>query len=65
MITAYGINTVVYEKEYEQEDFDLIKGIFDFNNIQLIKICDEEAEPQCLSESRKIEIPHDDSFRLG
>jgi deoxycytidylate deaminase len=65
MISAYGINTVVYEKEYDQEEFDLIKGIFDFNDIKLIKISDEEDEPQCLSQGRKVVIPNDDSFRIG
>jgi len=65
MISAYGINTVVYESEYEQEDFDFIKGIFDFNDIKLIKISDEEDEPQCLSQGRKVVIPNDDSFRMG
>jgi|TARA_R110002074_G_scaffold199909_4_gene367749 hypothetical protein len=64
MITAYGVNIVVYEDEYDREDFELIKGIFDFNDIKLIKISNE-AEIASLSEIRKIEIPHDDSFRLG
>ena len=64
MITAYGVNTVVYEDEYDREDLELIKGIFDFNDIKLIKISREE-EVTSLSETRKVEIPHDDSFRLG
>ena len=64
MITAYGVSIVVYEDEYDREDFELIKGIFDFNDIKLIKISDEEKTTS-LSEPRKVEIPHDDSFRLG
>lgn len=64
MITAYGVNTVVYEDEYDREDLELIKGIFDFNDVKLIKMADEE-EVRSLSETRKVEIPHDDSFRLG
>ena len=66
MISAYGVKTVVYEKEYEQEDFDLIKGIFDFNEIKLIKISDDDNEndQQCLSQVKKIEIPKNDLFRL-
>ena len=64
MISAYGINKVVYETEYEQEDLELIKGIFDFNNIELIKIYEEEPK-ECLSQKRKIEIPNDEPFRMG
>ena len=64
MITAYGVNTVVYEDEYDREDLELIKGIFDFNDVKLIKMADEE-EVRSLSETRKVESPHDDSFRLG
>ena len=65
MISAYGINKVVYRDDYEEEDIELIKGIFDFNNIELIQISDPEEIPQCLSDTRKVELPDDTSFRLG
>ena len=64
MISAYGIKKVVYRDDYEEEDIEIVKGIFNFNNIELIQIKEEEP-PECLSTPRKVEIPVDDSFRIN
>lgn len=64
MISAYGIKKVIYRDDYEEEDVEVVRGIFDFNNIELIQLKEEE-EPSCLSTLRKVEIPFDDSFRIS
>ena len=64
MISAYGVEKVVYQDDYEQNDPELIKGILDFNNIELIQIKEEAQEQSDLSQKRKVELPPDDHFTI-
>ena len=64
MISAYGIKKVVYQDDYEQEDLELIKNIFKFNNIEFTQIKKEVKEQTCLSQKREVEIPDNDNFTI-
>lgn len=64
MISAYGVEKVVYQDDYEQNDPELIKGILDFNNIELIQIKEEVQEQSDLSQKRKVELPPNDHFTI-
>ena len=65
LISAYNIKKVVYAEEYEQEDLELIEGIFEFNDIELVKLNFNSPEISCLEEKRKIELPSNDTFTIG
>tara|TARA_Y100000591_G_C21492213_1_gene525709 strand:- start:404 stop:601 length:198 start_codon:yes stop_codon:yes gene_type:complete len=64
MISAYGVKKVVYQDDYEQNDLDLIKGIFEFNNIEFIQIKEKPNDQASLSEKKKVEIPDNDPFTI-
>jgi len=65
MISAYGVKKVVYDQIYEQEDVDLIESIFEFNDIELVKLSPDKVETESLEQKRPVEIPTDDSFRMA
>ena len=64
MISAYGVKKVVYQDDYEQNDPELIKSIFDFNNIELIQIKEEVQDQSDLSQKRTVELPPNDNFTI-
>ena len=64
MISAYGVKKVVYQDDYEQNDLDLIKGIFEFNNIEFIQKKEKPNDQASLSEKKKVEIPDNDPFTI-
>jgi len=65
LISAYNIKKVVYEEEYEQEDLEIIEGIFEFNGIELVKLKSDLPTISTLEQKRKIELPSNDNFTIG
>jgi len=63
MIAGYGIPQVIYKDEYERDDG--AKEIFDFYNIELIQVKEEEISELPLEHQRKVVLEEDNDIRVG